>query len=545
MVQDTPRTATVTSVSRCVILSITKENFQLFFNEAPEAIADFEVKLARYDVQLRSVLYHQTGLEFFVQHLRSEYSEENIEFWKTCRDFRHLELLDKDKRAPKIKQLAQVAENKSEEQVNPEFDEQRDIEIIQTLLSELRQRMSHDASYQAVQTENLQAMYEVFRDRNQSEYKVSDLAFKDMLYILDIDCSEREAELVCKELQFSPLAEITQEQFLAAMAKFTDPTYVSQELTKVQAPAKKKKSTENPTLTSIKILLHFQRAVFENHISQLRVVFIHCDKDLSGEIDFEEFASIMEALQASNHGICLNENELAQAFSAIDANGSGAISFAEFVHYHVVEHVQAKKLYEKRVQMARDMVKQFIGDTADRQVNIKGPTMMQIKNDLAANRVSVHLFDAAEDEVVKLMSSDSFARFKQSPLFQQLLDTVDSYKHVEAGNKEQRDYEKAKASFQKVKNAATGASDNTEVVQNKAEPTGFQPRVRSHTTVNTKEAVNSVRTAVTQSVEQLIDEIDTRRQRRKASLDFSPDASPSMNVKQLVEEIKEAETTQV
>ena len=37
---------------RCVILSITKENFEKFFKEAPEAIADFEVKLARYGVSL-------------------------------------------------------------------------------------------------------------------------------------------------------------------------------------------------------------------------------------------------------------------------------------------------------------------------------------------------------------------------------------------------------------------------------------------------------------------------------------------------------------
>lgn len=36
------------AVTRTVLLSITKENFQKFFTEAPEAIADFEVKLARY-----------------------------------------------------------------------------------------------------------------------------------------------------------------------------------------------------------------------------------------------------------------------------------------------------------------------------------------------------------------------------------------------------------------------------------------------------------------------------------------------------------------
>jgi CRP-like cAMP-binding protein len=81
-VSEVPRTATVTTVTRTVILSITKENFALFFESAPEAISDFEIKLARYDVQLRSILHHPVGLAVFTEQLRREYSEENIEFVK-------------------------------------------------------------------------------------------------------------------------------------------------------------------------------------------------------------------------------------------------------------------------------------------------------------------------------------------------------------------------------------------------------------------------------------------------------------------------------
>ncbi len=85
LVQERPRTATVITLSRCVILSITKENFQAFFAEAPEAIADFEVKILRAGVQFRSVLYHGLGFDSFLQHCKSEYSTENIEFWRDCR----------------------------------------------------------------------------------------------------------------------------------------------------------------------------------------------------------------------------------------------------------------------------------------------------------------------------------------------------------------------------------------------------------------------------------------------------------------------------
>ena len=89
LVQDTARTATVTALTRCIILSITKENFTLFFHEAPEAISDFEIKLARYDVQLRSVLYHPLGLQWFRRHCEREYAGENVDFWLRCREYRH------------------------------------------------------------------------------------------------------------------------------------------------------------------------------------------------------------------------------------------------------------------------------------------------------------------------------------------------------------------------------------------------------------------------------------------------------------------------
>jgi hypothetical protein len=37
--------------------------------QTPEALADFEIKLARYDCAMRSVIYHPLGLEFFTRFL--------------------------------------------------------------------------------------------------------------------------------------------------------------------------------------------------------------------------------------------------------------------------------------------------------------------------------------------------------------------------------------------------------------------------------------------------------------------------------------------
>jgi CRP-like cAMP-binding protein len=75
LVTNEPRTATVVTVNRCAMLSITKENFQIFFEEAPEALADFEIKLARYQVgsiaHFASILITHFKLHFFVSYLIS------------------------------------------------------------------------------------------------------------------------------------------------------------------------------------------------------------------------------------------------------------------------------------------------------------------------------------------------------------------------------------------------------------------------------------------------------------------------------------------
>ena len=62
-------------------MSITKENFSDFFQTCPEALSDFHVKLARYDIALNKLIYHPLGRAYFTKYLESEFSSENIKFW--------------------------------------------------------------------------------------------------------------------------------------------------------------------------------------------------------------------------------------------------------------------------------------------------------------------------------------------------------------------------------------------------------------------------------------------------------------------------------
>lgn len=139
LVSKSDRVATVTCVTRCVLLSISQEGFNKLFLEAPEAIADFEVKLARAEVGLRSVLYHPIGLTQLEVFLKEEHSQENLIFWKTCRAFREM------KEHKLIAQNIDVAHNRqvllstakgiydqyvdeaAAEQVNLKFDRRNDL----------------------------------------------------------------------------------------------------------------------------------------------------------------------------------------------------------------------------------------------------------------------------------------------------------------------------------------------------------------------------------------------------------------------------------
>jgi hypothetical protein len=406
-------------------------------------------------------------------------------------------------------------------------------------------------------------MFEIYinSSSNANTYTISQQEFKDMLLILDLNCIDKDCDNLCKDLQFQSGCDINFNQFNATIARFTDTTFIGQEIVRAQAHLKKKKGAENSMLTSLKLMLKFERAIMENRITQLRLVFDHCDSDKSGEIDFDEFASIMETLQQANNALQLTESELQQAFVAIDENGSGTISFPEFVHYHVYERTQANRLHKKLIDAAHKIYKQFIGDSAAKQVNIKGPTALQITQDINNNNIHVHMFDKAEEEILKLMSADSFARFKQSELFGQFLESADSYKHVE-GNKDDRAYEKAKQNFQKIKekeaketkdkeNNDNSNLDNTGRSASKTvtstSPTlqtpafnglGFQPKVRKGS--YDPSAANAIKPNA--SLDQLIDQIDNRRNRRRSSQDLTGNISDlnQINVQLPSDESKES-----
>lgn len=82
------RLATVSCKERTTLLELPKEHFLAqFASESPEASADFGLKLFKQNCELRHVLHHATGLNYFTDALEKEYSAENVHFWAAVNQF--------------------------------------------------------------------------------------------------------------------------------------------------------------------------------------------------------------------------------------------------------------------------------------------------------------------------------------------------------------------------------------------------------------------------------------------------------------------------
>jgi len=109
LVLDTPRTATCKATKSSVMLTMSKENFKAIFQDFPDVLAEIELKIASTKCQIRSIVYHPKGIQYFTEYLKSQYAEESIEFWKAVRDFRKWALGLSDK-AEDIKKTRVEAE---------------------------------------------------------------------------------------------------------------------------------------------------------------------------------------------------------------------------------------------------------------------------------------------------------------------------------------------------------------------------------------------------------------------------------------------------
>lgn len=87
LVADQLRNARALCISKCVILSISKVQFENFFLHHPGALVDFQLKLSNYSIGLEALLRHERGKQLLLQHATVEVNEENLLFWIEVDEF--------------------------------------------------------------------------------------------------------------------------------------------------------------------------------------------------------------------------------------------------------------------------------------------------------------------------------------------------------------------------------------------------------------------------------------------------------------------------
>lgn len=186
----------------------------------------------------------------------------------------------------------------------------------------------------------------------------------------------------------------------------------------------------------------------QNVLAELGVMyssFASFDADDSGEIDLLEFTA---AVKHFKHN--LSDKEIKKEFSSIITSAHEAksgrhqvssagqrrkvdytadrISRMDFIKFNLLERVKKHRYRTRLYNEAKFIHDEWISSNADNQVNIIGEIQNAIEKSVAKGAVHCKLYEAAENEIFALMAADSFARFKQSVLFQQFLESSQSYK---------------------------------------------------------------------------------------------------------------------
>jgi len=105
LVSDAPRSATVISKGKTVLLSMGKSACRLLFDSNRTAAAEFQLKLFQGGAQLCHILEHPRGLMTFRMFLEKELASENVNFWEKSKEFRASNFTDKEERLLAAKQI--------------------------------------------------------------------------------------------------------------------------------------------------------------------------------------------------------------------------------------------------------------------------------------------------------------------------------------------------------------------------------------------------------------------------------------------------------
>jgi len=187
----------------------------------------------------------------------------------------------------------------------------------------------------------------------------------------------------------------------------------------------KPRNSSKPKSFSQVLLRKLSHGIISNEINKLHMAFDMIDTESTGKISFYNFQNVLKQL-----GYDYTREKMKKKFEEMDKQNTGEVNFEEFVRFMINDKRNKEAFKELLKKRATFIYNEYVSPAAPRQVNIQGPTRKKIKEDVGDGNVTLNTFDKAEQEILALLSTDTFARFKQSQLFQQFLDAASTYTHV-------------------------------------------------------------------------------------------------------------------
>ncbi|GMH50589.1 hypothetical protein TL16_g00813 [Triparma laevis f. inornata] len=87
LINDNPRLASIEATNDTILLGITKAHFHECFEDKPDLLSEFIVRMNGRKVELKVLLDHKMSREAFVNHLKEEHGQENLRFYELARHF--------------------------------------------------------------------------------------------------------------------------------------------------------------------------------------------------------------------------------------------------------------------------------------------------------------------------------------------------------------------------------------------------------------------------------------------------------------------------
>lgn len=176
-----------------------------------------------------------------------------------------------------------------------------------------------------------------------------------IVYLVGLKAEESNVKSIAETMtgQASDSIKVNLDQFVASMEKYTQGF----------------RGDENDQLQEI-----FD-AIQSGAVAKLKRAFDTCDADKSGEIDFGEFKAVMRSL-----GEALQPDEQQKLYAELDADGSGGVTFQEFLHFMC----KRKGTFEKQKGKKMGNLKFFSVDALNALSNFMSDTPVDEKEQAAA-----------------------------------------------------------------------------------------------------------------------------------------------------------------